>query len=82
MQRPRRPCWASGLSRSTSNCRISSTLPFRHTHASVSKGRWQIDRAALRRVLLDRLEGDETRLPPYLMSALEAKRTCRDGVMT
>ena len=33
-------------------------------------------------LLLDRLEGDETRLPPGLMSALEAKRTCRDGVMT
>jgi hypothetical protein len=33
-------------------------------------------------LLLDRLDGDETRLPPGLMSALEAKRTCRDGVMT
>ena len=33
-------------------------------------------------LLLDRLEGDETRLPPGLMSALEAKLTCRDGVMT
>jgi hypothetical protein len=66
---------------STSICRISSTLPFRHTHASVSKGCWQIDRAALRRVL-ERLDGDETRLPPGLMSALEAKRTCWDGVMT
>jgi hypothetical protein len=65
-----------GRGRSTSICRISSTLPFRH------KGCWQIDRAALRRVLLDRLDGDETRPPPGLMSALEAKRTWWDGVMT
>jgi hypothetical protein len=50
--------------------------------AYARKGCWQIDRAALRRVLLDRLDGDETRPPPILMSALEAKRTRRYGVMT
>jgi hypothetical protein len=43
---------------------------------------YQKPSAAQRRVLLDRLDGDETRLPPGLMSALEAKRTCWDGVIT
>jgi hypothetical protein len=30
------------------------------------KGRWQVDRAGLRRVLLDRCDGDEAKLPEGL----------------
>lgn len=30
------------------------------------RGKWQVDKAGLRRVLLDRLDGDETRLPAGL----------------
>jgi hypothetical protein len=30
------------------------------------KGRWQVDRAGLRRVMLDRCDGDEARLPVRL----------------
>jgi hypothetical protein len=46
------------------------------------KGRWQVDRAGLRRVVLDRLDGNESRLPPGLMSASRANRTWQDGGLT
>jgi hypothetical protein len=79
MLRPRRPCWGIRL------VPVEVDLPDQLDTAFQAYARERVERplaAALRRVLLDRLEGDETRLPPGLMSALEAKRTCWDGVMT